>query len=60
MESNGFATASKVVLEQLESGQLLVTPAALIRQRVPAIGREVIAEDAKALEILRVHKPKTA
>ena len=60
LESKGFATDSKVVIEQLDSGQLLVTPAAHMRQMVRAIGREVIAEDAEAREILRVHKPKTA
>ena len=60
LESKGFSTDSQVVIEELESGQLLITPAALMRQRVRAIGREVIAEDAEALEILRVHKPKTA
>ena len=60
LQSKDFATGSQVVIEELESGQLLITPAALMRQRVGAIGREVIAEDAEALEILRVHKPKTA
>ena len=60
LESKGFETDSKVVIEELESGQLLVTPAARMRQRVRAIGREVIAEDGDALEILRVHKPNNA
>ena len=59
LESTGFAIDSKVVIEELASGQLLVTPEVLMRQRVRSIGRAVIAEDFEALEILRTHDPNS-
>lgn len=55
VESAGFAAGASVVVEALPSGEVMLVPEALLRERIRAIGRRVIAEDQEALEILAAH-----
>ena len=55
IERLGYLPDSQVLVEELPSGQLLVTPADRIRARVRRVGRKVVAEDREALRILEAH-----
>ncbi|HYS01280.1 MAG TPA: hypothetical protein VET82_02890 [Candidatus Eisenbacteria bacterium] len=55
LERLGYTPDSQVLVEELPSGQLLVTPAEKIRTRIRKIGRRVVAEDREALRILEAH-----
>jgi antitoxin component of MazEF toxin-antitoxin module len=55
VERLGYTPDSQVLVEELPSGQLLVTPAEMIRTRIRKIGRRVVAEDREALRILEAH-----
>lgn len=55
MESAGFSAGASVVVDALPSGEVLLVPERLLRERIRAIGRQVIAEDQEAFEILAAH-----
>jgi antitoxin component of MazEF toxin-antitoxin module len=55
LERLGFTPGSQVLVEELPSGQLLVTPAEKFRTRLRKTGREVVAEDREALSILEAY-----
>jgi antitoxin component of MazEF toxin-antitoxin module len=55
LEHLGYTPDSQVLVEELPSGQLLVTLAEKIRTRIRKIGRRVVAEDREALRILEAH-----
>jgi antitoxin component of MazEF toxin-antitoxin module len=55
VERLGFTPGSQVLVEELPSGQLLVTPAEKFRTRLRKTGREVVAEDREALSILEAY-----
>ena len=55
IERLGYRSDSEVLVEELPSGQLLVTPADQIRARVRRVGRTVVGEDSEALRILEAH-----
>jgi hypothetical protein len=55
VERLGFTPGSEVLVEELPSGQLLVTPAEKFRTRLRKTGREVVAEDREALSILEAY-----
>ena len=54
----GLRSGATVVVERLETGQVLVTPAELIRERIPTIVKSVVEEDREALRILEEHDRK--
>ena len=55
IERLGYRSDTEVLVEELPSGQLLVTPADKIRARVRRVGRKVVGEDREALRILEAH-----
>jgi len=55
VERLGFTPGSQVLVEELPSGQLLVTPTEKFRTRLRKTGREVVAEDREALSILEAY-----
>jgi len=55
VERLGFTPGSQVLVEELPSGQLLVTPAEKFRTRLRKTVREVVAEDREALSILEAY-----
>lgn len=52
LEAAGFEVGASVVVEALPGGQVLLVPAANVRERIRGIGRRVIAEHREALELL--------
>lgn len=55
VEAAGFAAGASVVVESLPSGEIMLVPERLLRERIRAIGRQVIAEDQEAFELLAAH-----
>jgi antitoxin component of MazEF toxin-antitoxin module len=55
LEAAGYTAGTAVLIEQLPDGTLHLLPATSIRERIRAIGRQVIEEDREALEILAEH-----
>jgi antitoxin component of MazEF toxin-antitoxin module len=51
----GIPRGATVMVEKLETGQILVTPAELIRERIPSIAQRLVDEDREALRILEEH-----
>jgi hypothetical protein len=51
IERLGYRSDSEVLVEELPTGQLLVTPADKIRARVRRVGRKVVDEDLEARRI---------
>lgn len=51
----GFEPGSEVAIEVLPSGGLCVMSQQQLRERVRAIGRQVIEEDREALEMLTAY-----
>ena len=54
-EKLGYRDGVSVVVEELQNGQLLVTPGDMIRQRIRDVARAVVREDRRALRILEEH-----
>ncbi|MDP9341125.1 MAG: hypothetical protein M3Q23_03235 [Actinomycetota bacterium] len=55
LERLGFTPGTSVLVEELESGELRVIPAAQVRALIRSAGRAVVAENREALEILSEH-----
>jgi antitoxin component of MazEF toxin-antitoxin module len=55
VESAGFAAGASVVIEALPSGEVMLVPESLLRERIRAIDRKVIAEDREALDLQEVY-----
>ena len=55
LEKAGYAPGTSVLVERLPDGTLHLLPADRLRQRIREIGRQLIAEDREALEILAEH-----
>lgn len=51
-EALGYTVGTSVVVDELANGELRVLPASTVRDRIRAVGREVIAEDGEALHLL--------
>ena len=54
-EAAGYVPGTSVVVEQTPTGELVVMPEARIKDYIRTIGRQVVAEDREALEILTAH-----
>ena len=52
LEALGYTVGTSVVVDELANGELRILPASTVRDRIRAVGREVIAEDAEALRLL--------
>jgi antitoxin component of MazEF toxin-antitoxin module len=55
LEDAGYAPGTAVLIERLPDGTLRLLPARSIRERVRETGRQVVAENREALEILAEH-----
>src|SRR5688572_30651443 len=55
LESIGFEVGANVILEELSNGVVMLVPASNVRERIRALGRQVIVEDEEALELLASH-----
>ena len=55
LEGAGYTAGTDVLLEEMPDGALRLMRAEDVRALVRAVGRAVIAEDRKALEILAAH-----
>lgn len=51
----GLQVGSAVLVEKLDTGQILITPAESIRQRMPAIAARVAKRNREAFRILEEH-----
>ena len=59
LEAAGYAPGTAVLVERLSDGTLHLLPVTSIRERIRAIGRQVVEENREALEILAEHDRKT-
>ena len=50
--ASGFEAGAEVAIGVLPSGALILQPAAELRERLQAVGRQVIAEHQEALKVL--------
>jgi antitoxin component of MazEF toxin-antitoxin module len=55
LEAHGFAVGAQVVIQQLPSGEVRLTPADRVRQIVSDHGRRVLAGNREALQIIADH-----
>ncbi len=55
LERLGYTSGTSVVVDELESGELRVVPATRVRELIRKTGRQVVAENREALEILERH-----
>ena len=55
LEELGYTVGTPVVVEELPSGELRVVPVARVREFIREAGRQVVAEDREALQILADH-----
>lgn len=52
LEAAGYTAGTSVVIEQTAEGHLLLMPVTSVRERIRAIGRQVVNEDREALALL--------
>ena len=52
LEAAGYTAGTSVLVEQTPDGHLLLMPETSVRERIRAIGRQVIEEDREALALL--------
>lgn len=50
--------SEEVLVEKLNTGQLLLTPVAMVRSRIPQISARVVRDNAEALRILEEYDRK--
>ncbi len=55
LDAAGFVEGAQVVIQQLPSGEVRLLPADRVRQMVREYGRQVVAENRVALQILADH-----
>lgn len=55
LESSGFIPGTSVVIEETGAGALILHHEDRVRERVRAIGRQVIEEDREALDMLAAY-----
>lgn len=55
LESAGYMPGTDVLLERMPDGALRLMRSDAVRAMIREVGRQVIAEDREALEILAVH-----
>ncbi len=59
LDSAGFGVGAQVVIQQLPSGEVRLLPADRLREIVRSYGRQVVADNRGALQILADHDRKT-
>ncbi len=52
LESHGYAPGTTVLIEELETGELRITPTSHIRRLTRERAEQLVAENREALEIL--------
>ena len=57
LEARGYVPGSSVLVEEMDSGELRITPTEQLRQRIRDVGRRVVDEHGEALRILADHDP---
>jgi len=57
LEARGYVPGSSVLVEELDNGELRITPTEQVRQRIREVGRRVVDEHTEALRILADHDP---
>lgn len=55
LESRGFGPETDVAVEETGNGELRIIPTTHIRELIREAGREVVAENREALDILAEH-----
>jgi len=60
LEARGYAPGTSVLVEELEGGELRITPTEQLRERLRTIGERVVADHPEALKILAEHDPDSA
>ncbi len=59
-EAHGYTPGTSVLVEELEGGELRITPTEQLRERIRTIGERVVADHPEALRILAEHDPDSA
>jgi antitoxin component of MazEF toxin-antitoxin module len=59
LDAAGFAVGTQVVIQQLPSGEVRLLPADRLREIVRDYGRQVVADNRAALQILADHDHAT-
>ena len=60
LEAEGFTPGTEVLLEQMADGALRLVRTEAVSALIRDVGRQVIAEDREALEILAAHDRSNA
>ncbi len=60
LEARGYAAGTPVLIEELEGGELRITPTEQLRERIRTIGERVVADHPEALRIVAEHDPDSA
>ena len=55
LEAEGLRLGAQVIWDKLPTGEIVVRPVESVRDRIRAVGREVIAENEDALDLLEAH-----
>jgi hypothetical protein len=55
LEADGLRPGAQVIWDKLPTGEIVVRPVDSVRERIQAIGREVIAQNKDALDLLEAY-----
>ncbi len=55
LEAEGLRLGAQVIWDKLPTGEIVVRPVESVRDRIRAVGREVIAENKDALDLLEAY-----
>jgi hypothetical protein len=55
LEADGLRPGAQVIWDKLPTGEIVVRPVESVRERIRAIGREVIAQNRDALDLLEAY-----
>jgi hypothetical protein len=55
LEADGLRLGAQVIWDKLPTGEIIVRPVESVRDRIRAIGKEVIAENKQALDLLEAY-----